>query len=93
VGYKVRSFAISNQLRALSIARQKLAVSRAAIDEAQRLIDSSVEELKAAEDASVQRGAIRMSLAEASAGLFDATTEIMLCRAFSDTLHTSESGE
>jgi hypothetical protein len=87
------SFAISNQLRALAIAREKLAASRTAIIEAERLIESSVEELEATGDATVQRGGIRMSMAEASSALFDATTEIMLCRAFSDTLHATESGE
>ena len=92
VGYEVRSFAISNQLRALAIAREKLTASRTAIIEAERLIDASIEELSDCGDATVQRGAIRMSMAEASAALFDATSEIMLCRAFSDSLHTAEPG-
>jgi hypothetical protein len=88
----MKSFAISNQLRALAIAREKLTASRTAIIEAEGLIDASIEELSDCGDATVQRGAIRMSMAEASAALFDATSEVMLCRAFSDTVHFGEAG-
>lgn len=89
---QVSSFAIGNQLLALEKARKKLAASRTAIEEAQRLIDSSFAELVDCGDATVQRGGIRMALADASTALFEATTEIMLCRAFSDSLPVDEPG-